>query len=59
MKFSFLRKIVSESLKKKGYDSDEDEANPLVIEEEDDPIQPDEPQSETDEAGIQKANVSS
>lgn len=48
---------MSESLnkeKKKGYDSDEDEGNPLVIEEEDDPMQPDEPQSETDEAGIQK-----
>ncbi|XP_031622127.1 protein suppressor of sable-like [Contarinia nasturtii] len=42
--------------KKKGYDSDEDEGNPLVIEEEDDPMHAEEPNSDNDESGIQRAN---
>lgn len=44
--------------KKKGYDSDEDEGNPLVIEEEDDPTHTEEPNSENDEYENQRANVS-
>lgn len=54
----FHFKTVSESLskeKKKGYDSDEDEANTLVIEEEDELMQPEEPTSD-DAAGIHKMN---
>lgn len=42
--------------KKKSYDSDEDEANPLVIEEEDDPMQHEDPQLENDEFGIKKTS---
>lgn len=42
--------------KKKSYDSDEDEANPLVIEEEDYSMQPEDLQSENDEFGIKKTN---
>lgn len=50
---------VSEKLdeeKKRSYDSDEDEANPLVIEEEDYSMQPEEPQSENDDFNTNKTN---
>lgn len=53
--FFFLAGRVGEALhkeKKKSYDSDEDEANPLIIEEEELSGQPDDTQSENDKVNL-------